>query len=96
MLQPPPSGGAFVADISETFEAKLDSIRAYVTQFPPAKERIFHLVEGQARMLGQSAGFLAGEMLLAATTLGVRDPVAVLCPDFGAVLTIAAPQRLCV
>ncbi|MCA9056183.1 MAG: PIG-L family deacetylase [Planctomycetaceae bacterium] len=81
MLEPPPSGGSFVSDISDTLQAKLESIRAYATQFPPAKERIFHLVEGQARMLGQSAGFQAGEMLLAATTLGVHDPVAMLCPD---------------
>lgn len=81
LLELPPSGGSFVADISATLETKLAAIRAYATQFPPAKERIFHLVESQAKLLGQSAGFQAGEMLLAATTLGIHDPVAMLCPD---------------
>ncbi|MFV0444588.1 MAG: PIG-L deacetylase family protein, partial [Planctomycetaceae bacterium] len=80
-LELPPSGGAFVADISDTLDTKLAAIRAYATQFPPTKDRIFHLVESQAKLLGQSAGFQAGEMLLAATTLGIRDPVAMLCPD---------------
>jgi bacillithiol biosynthesis deacetylase BshB1 len=80
-LQLPPHGGSFVVDITSTFDVKMQAIRAYETQFPPAKERVFHLVEGQARMLGASAGFQAGEMLLAATTLGVSDPVAMLCPD---------------
>jgi bacillithiol biosynthesis deacetylase BshB1 len=81
LLELPPSGGSFVADISDTLETKLAAIRAYATQFPPHKERIFHLVESQAKLWGQSAGFQAGEMLLAATTLGVRDPVAMLCPE---------------
>jgi bacillithiol biosynthesis deacetylase BshB1 len=81
MLELPPSGGSFVVDISRTLETKLTAIRAYATQFPPSKDRIFHLVEGQAKLLGQSAGFQAGEMLLAATTLGVHDPIAMLCPD---------------
>lgn len=81
LLEPPPSGGGFVADISETLETKLAAIRAYETQFPPSKQRVFTLVESQARLLGLSAGYQAGEMLLAATTLGVADPVATLCPD---------------
>jgi bacillithiol biosynthesis deacetylase BshB1 len=81
LLELPRSGGSFVADISSTLETKLAAIRAYASQFPPAKERIFTLVESQAKLLGQSAGFQAGEMLLAATTLGVPDPVAILCPD---------------
>ena len=54
------SPGGFVVDISETLEAKLASIRAYQTQFPPAKQRIFHLVESQAELLGRSAGFSGG------------------------------------
>jgi len=81
LLELPPSGGAFVADISHTLDLKLAAIRAYASQFPKTKERIFTLVESQARLWGQSAGFQAGEMLLSATTFGVPDPVATLCPD---------------
>lgn len=67
------SPGAFVVDITDTLDVKLESIRAYQTQFPPEKERVFHLVESQARLLGTSAGFGAGELLIPATTFGVRD-----------------------
>lgn len=74
-LQPPPGAGHLVVDISDTLELKLAAIRAYATQFPPAKDRVFRLVESQARLYGTSAGFDAAEMLIAATTLGVRDLV---------------------
>lgn len=74
------SPGAFVVDISETLEVKLEAVRAYQTQFPPAKQRVFHLVESQARLLGTSAGFTAGEMLIPATTLGVTDLLGTICP----------------
>ena len=53
--------GHFVVDISETLEIKLKAIRAYRSQFPPEKERIFRLVEGQNRLYGAGAGFAAGE-----------------------------------
>ncbi len=73
--------GMFVADISGTLETKLRAIRVYQTQFPPEKERIFHLVESEARLLGTSAGFAAGEPLIPATTLGISDLLATICPQ---------------
>ncbi len=75
------SPGAFVVDITETLDVKLQSIRAYKTQFPPTKERVFHLVESQARLLGTSAGFGAGELLIPSTTFGVKDLMATLDMD---------------
>lgn len=69
----PHGGGRFVVDISSTLDVKLRAIRAYQSQFPPAKERVFRLVEGQNRLWGASAGFEAGELLISATTLGVTD-----------------------
>ena len=74
-LEPPPGAGHFVTDISDTFERKIKSVRAYQTQFPPEKQRVFHLVEGQNRLYGASAGFNFGEMLVCSTTLGVTDLV---------------------
>ena len=74
-LEPPLGAGYFVTDISDTFERKMESIRAYRTQFPPSKQRVFHLVEGQNRLFGSSAGFDFGEMLICSTTLGVTDLV---------------------
>ena len=78
-LSHPAGGGAFVSDISQTLAIKTESIRAYRSQFPPGKERVFRLVEGQGRMLGASAGFEAGELLISATTLGLTNVFETLC-----------------
>ncbi len=76
----PEGGGRFVVDISATLTLKLEAIRAYQTQFPPSKDRVFRLVEANNRLLGTSAGFDAGELLISATTLGITDLVATVCP----------------
>jgi len=72
--------GAFVSDISDSLATKLEAIRAYQTQFPPAKDRVFRMVEAQAHFYGGSAGFLAGELLISPSMLGVRDVIAAVCP----------------
>lgn len=74
-LRTPLNDGGFVVDITATLEQKIEAIRAYKTQFPPEKERVFRLVEGQAKLYGTAAGFEAGEVLIHANTLGVRDLV---------------------
>jgi LmbE family N-acetylglucosaminyl deacetylase len=79
-LEIPPVGGHFVVDIGETLPVKLQSIRAYATQFPPAKNRLFATLEGQNRYYGGSAGFDAGELFFSSQTLGVRDLVKLVCP----------------
>ncbi len=78
-LSLPEGGGRFVSDISRTLEAKIASIRCYQTQFPADKQRVFQLVESQNRLLGTSAGFDAGEMLICTTTLGLTDVFGTLC-----------------
>lgn len=78
-LEIPPAGGHFVVDISEAMQIKLEAIRCYKTQFPPGKERVYQMVAGQSQMAGASAGFAAGELLFAATTLGVSDLVQTVC-----------------
>jgi LmbE family N-acetylglucosaminyl deacetylase len=79
-LEPPRGHARFVVDISDTLEQKLEAIRAYQTQFPPGKDRVFRLVEGQAALHGAVAGFQAGELLGAARPIGIQDLVATLCP----------------
>ena len=56
--------GSFVIDIGDTLETKLASIRAYQTQFPPGKDRVFRMVESQAKLLGGLTGVAAGELLI--------------------------------
>ncbi|MBL4886728.1 MAG: PIG-L family deacetylase [Planctomycetaceae bacterium] len=74
----PEGAGHFVTDISQVLEKKLEAIRAYKTQFPPGKEHVFRMVEGQNRHIGASAGFDAGELLISSTSIGVRDLMKVL------------------
>ena len=63
----------FVVDIEPSLEKKLESIRCYKSQFPPAKERIFERVKAMAISTGAEAGFLAGERLWSARTLGTKN-----------------------
>lgn len=79
-LEFPSGGGAFVSDISLTLDTKIRSVRCYATQFPPEKDRVFRMIEGQGQFLGAAAGFAAGELLISATTLGLRDIPAAICP----------------
>lgn len=67
--------GTMIVDISGQLQAKLAAVRAYATQFPPAKQRVFDLVESQARLLGLSSGIAAGELLMAPKPVVVRDLV---------------------
>lgn len=71
----PRGGGQVVVDISETLSLKMQAIRAYKSQFPPHKERVFRMVEGLSHALGVSAGFTAGESFILATAWGVSDLV---------------------
>ena len=61
------------ADITETLEAKLDSIRCYQTQFPPEKAHIFERVRAAAVTNGLASGFAAGEVFVSARPLGTRN-----------------------
>ncbi len=73
--------GLFLVDISETLGVKLEAIRAYKTQFPPHKQRVFRMVESQNRWLGVGAGCEAAEPFIGTSLLAVRDLVRSLCPD---------------
>lgn len=79
-LQLPAAGGHFVVDIGDTLAIKLQAIRAYKSQFPPAKDRLFLTLEGQNRFYGGSAGFEVGELFFSAATLGTHDLVKMVCP----------------
>jgi N-acetylglucosamine malate deacetylase 1 len=60
-------------DISETLETKLESIRCYETQFPPAKEHVFERVRGAALLAGAAAGYRAGEVFVCTRSLGTTN-----------------------
>src|SRR3954452_15492595 len=72
-LDLPEASGYIVADIGPTLATKLEAIRAYRTQFPPGKARVFAAVEAMNRYHGVTAGFEAGELFLTYGTPGVAD-----------------------
>src|SRR3954468_20932055 len=55
-LDMPESSGYVIADIGPTMDVKLEAIRAYETQFPPQKSRVFGAVEAMNRYHGLTAG----------------------------------------
>ncbi len=77
------ASGHIVADISDTLETKMEAIRAYQTQFPTSKGRVFGVVEAMNRYQGMTAGFEAGELFLTYRTVGVDDLVDWACPQSG-------------
>ena len=77
-LEFPKGPGQIVADISDTLENKLASVRCYASQFPPEKEYIYTRIEAWAHRLGQAAGFEAGELFVSPRPLGTGDLMSVL------------------
>ncbi len=69
----PEASGYVVADISDSIQQKLNAIRAYQTQFPATKARIFSAIEAMNRYHGSTAGYEAGELFLTYRTVGVDD-----------------------
>jgi bacillithiol biosynthesis deacetylase BshB1 len=72
-LELPKAAGHFVVDIGDTLETKLDAIRCYASQFPPAKAHVFDRVRAVNQRHGQTAGYTAGELFASPRTIGTRD-----------------------
>ncbi|MCA8989651.1 MAG: PIG-L family deacetylase, partial [Planctomycetaceae bacterium] len=66
-------GNAFVSNISEQLDLKLQSVRAYETQFPAEKAHVIEMIEGLNRHAGATAGFAAGEVLITPFAVGISD-----------------------
>jgi LmbE family N-acetylglucosaminyl deacetylase len=67
------SANNFTVNISDTLETKLEAIRCYQTQFPPAKAYVFDRIRGAALLTGTAAGFAAGEAFVGTRPLGTDD-----------------------
>ena len=81
-LDLPEAAGYIVADIGTTLAVKLEAVRAYSSQFPPAKARVFQALESMNRYHGMTAGFEAGELFLTYRTVGVEDLMTWAAPAF--------------
>lgn len=80
-LDLPEASGYIVADIGSTLAVKLDAVRAYQTQFPAPKARVFSAIEAMNRYHGLTAGFEAGELFLTYRSVGVDDLLSWACPQ---------------
>jgi LmbE family N-acetylglucosaminyl deacetylase len=74
----PAAPGSLVVDIGSSLEKKMAAIGCYVSQFPPEKAHVLDRVRIFNQQQGMSAGFAAGEVLAASTTLGTRDLMSLL------------------
>jgi LmbE family N-acetylglucosaminyl deacetylase len=63
----------FTMDIGDTLETKLESIRCYKSQFPPAKEYVFDRIRGAAHFFGAACGYAAGELFVSVRPLRTTD-----------------------
>jgi LmbE family N-acetylglucosaminyl deacetylase len=70
----------FVVDISGTLDAKLESVRCYETQFPPAKSYVLDRVRSGSEHTGALAGYKAGEMFFCTKVLGTPNLMNTLFP----------------
>ena len=79
-FEPTGSGpNSIVMDITNHYAAKIDSIRCYKTQFPPAKDYIFERVQGAALLAGASAGYRYGEVFQSPRSIGTQDLLKAIC-----------------
>ena len=62
-----------IVDISHTFATKIQSIRCYETQFPPAKDYLFKRIETLASACGVMSGFEYGEIIQLIRPIGTKD-----------------------
>lgn len=71
----------FVYDITDTLDAKMESILCYRTQFPPAKQSVLQRVRALAGATGASAGFGAGEAFTSSRAIGSSNLMQTLFPN---------------
>jgi bacillithiol biosynthesis deacetylase BshB1 len=66
--------GAFVIDITDTFEQKMEAVRCYASQFDAARlEKVRHFMTGHCIAAGSRCGFAYGEYFTLAHPVGASD-----------------------
>lgn len=66
--------GSFVVDITETFEQKIESIRAYHSQFDEKRfAQVKHFVTGYCISMGANCGFAFGELFALPHPIGTAN-----------------------
>jgi LmbE family N-acetylglucosaminyl deacetylase len=86
--------GAFVIDITETFEQKLKAIRCYESQFDePRFERMRHFITGHNISMGGRCGFAYGENFALPTPVGASDLHSLVNGSKGSAAPVSLPGQ---
>jgi LmbE family N-acetylglucosaminyl deacetylase len=84
----------FVVDISDVFEAKLESIRCYASQFDAVRfDRVRHFVAAANATQGARCGFFYGELFALPTPVGTKDFVQVATGAQGTAAPVQLPGK---
>jgi len=82
----------FVVDISDTIDQKVAAVRAYGSQFDPARfARVEHMIRSTNGFHGARCGYLYGELFALPTPVGAPDLVQVVCGSKGALAPVVLP-----
>ncbi len=76
-----PTAAQFVVDISDMMETKMEAIRCYETQFPPAKALTLEGIRAINTAEGLAAGCMAAEVFLSPRPLKTTDLMQTLFGD---------------
>lgn len=76
-----PTSAQFVVDITETLETKMEAVRCYETQFPPAKALTLEGIRAINTAEGLAAGCLAAEVFLSPRPIKTHDLMQTLFGD---------------
>lgn len=76
-----PTSAQFVVDIADTLETKMEAVRCYETQFPPAKALTLEGIRAINTAEGLAAGCLAAEVFLSPRPIKTHDLMQTLFGD---------------
>jgi bacillithiol biosynthesis deacetylase BshB1 len=86
--------GAFVVDVTDTFEQKITAVRCYESQFDLARfERVRHFIAGHNISVGGRCGFAYGEFFALPSPVGTTDLFALATGTKGPPAPVALPGQ---
>jgi len=86
--------GSFVVDITETIDAKIESVRAYESQFDVARfAKVEHYIRSASGFQGGRCGFMYGEQFAMPTPVGTDDLVKLVLGGKGSIAPVQLPGR---
>jgi len=86
--------GAFVVDITPTFEQKMEAIRCYQSQFDADRfAKVRHFVSGNNVSVGGRCGFAYGEAYALPTVIGTHDLLALVMGGKATAAPVSLPGQ---